>query len=362
MFGEGTLFIGIILAALAFVSLADIVRDRQKLFDARLTEDERQRLTRFAAFVLLPLSVLAHEGGHAAMVKVYGGEIVDFGFYLFYGFVAHIGVYTPLELAVIAFSGPLVNIVIGLVVLAWAWYRPLTPERVAGNYLLFVFGALELFNALVFYPVFDALGGIAGDWQSIYSRDTPLFSSLIALNHIALLVGAAVIWRNPRFQAGYAPRTGRRVKVIHTPIAGVPTPRGDGNTEAVDRQNDMGGVLTVAAATAADGWRHPVQLLTDAQAGGSQVILRWESNGFNRALLIHAMPGVPGEVGENGEPSTHRVELHAAIEAPSMNVPPFQRPLARIDGQPNVPELIPYIQRFLEYIDNWDGATVVSPN
>lgn len=343
------------MAALAFVSLADIARDRAKLFDARLTEDERQRLTRFAAFVLLPLSVLAHEGGHAIMVTVFGGEIVDFGFYLFYGYVGHIGLYTSLELAVISFSGPLVNIVIGLAVLAWAWYRPMKPERVAGNYLLFVFGALELFNALVFYPVFDALGGIAGDWGTIYSRDTPLFSILIALNHIALLVGAAIIWRNERFQAGYAQRTGRRVRVIHTPITGVPASEISSDGDMANRQREMGGLLTVAAATAAEGWRHPVLLLTDAQAGGSQVVLRWESNGFNRALLIHAT--LPA-----GDAAEQRVELHAAIEAPSMNVPPFQRPLARVDGQPNVRELIPYIQRFLDYIDDWDGATVVSPN
>jgi hypothetical protein len=353
MFGEGTLFIGLIMAALAFVSLADIARDRQKLFDARLTEDERQRLTRFAAFVLLPLSVLAHEGGHAVMVKVFGGEVVDFGFYLFYGYVGHIGLYTHLELAVIAFAGTFVNVVIGLAVLAFAWYRPLKPERIGLNYLLFVFGALELFNALVFYPVFDAMGGVAGDWQTIYSRDTPVFSALIALNHIALLVGAAVIWRSPRFQAGYAQRIGRRVRVVHTPVTGVPSAQPDANAETANRQREMGGILTVAAATAADGWRHPVQLLTDAQAGGSQVVVRWESNGFNRALLIHAAVG---------EPAEQRVELHAAIEAPSMNVPPFQRALARIDGTPTVPELIPYILRFLDYIDDWNGATVVSPN
>jgi hypothetical protein len=354
MFGEGSLFIGLFMAALAVVSVRDVALDRKRLFDARLTEDERQRLTRFAAFVLLPLSVMAHEGGHALAVKLFGGEVVDFGFYFFYGYVSHIGFYTPLEIATIAFAGPLVNIVTGLAVIAWAWYRSMKPERVAGNYLLFIFGALSLFNALVFYPVFDALGGIAGDWEDIYSRETPIFSILIALNHIAILAAAVILWRNPRFQAAYGEKTGRRVTVVHTPIAGVgaASPAGS-NDDLAARQREMGGLLTVAAATAADGWRHPVQLLTDAQVGGSQVVLRWQSGGFNRALLIHATVD---------DTSNQRVELHAAIEAPSMNVPPFQRALARIDGQPTAHELIPYISRFLEYVDTWDGASVVSPN
>jgi hypothetical protein len=332
-----TPILGLIVAVAAVATLVDTWRDRAALFDARFTADERQRMLRLAMFVLLPLSVLAHEGGHAVFVKVFGGEIVDFGFYMVYGFVAHVGRYTPLELAIIAFSGSAVNIVLGVGAFAMAWFRPLR-QRPAINYLLFVFAALEMFNALIFYPVFDALGGVAGDWSTIYTRETPVFSALVGLLHAALLIAAVIIWRSPRFQAGYAERTGLR-RVSETP--------GD------NEQQELTGILTVAAALATNGWRHSVQLHSDAQAGGAQVIIRWQSDGFQRALLVHStLSTVPDQ----------HVELHAAIEPNTHELPPYQRTLARIDGQPTAQELVPYIRRFLDFVDSWNGATVTTPN
>ncbi len=334
-----TPILGLIVAVAAVATLVDTWRDRAALFDARFTADERQRVLRLAMFVLLPLSVLAHEGAHALFVKLFGGEIVDFGFYMVYGFVAHIGRYTPLELGLIAFSGSAINIILGVGAFLVAWFRPM-QQRPAINYLLFVFAALELFNALVFYPVFDALGGVAGDWSTIYSRDTPVFSILIGLLHAALLIAAALIWRSPAFQAGYAERTGlRRVRQ---------TPAGDGS-----EQQELTGILTVAAALATDGWRHQVQLMSDAQASGAQTIIRWQSDGFQRALLVHATL--------SDDPNQH-VEIHAAIEPDNQEMPPYQRTLARIDGQPTAQELVPYIRRFLDFIDSWNGATITTPN
>jgi hypothetical protein len=334
-----TPILGLIVAVAAVATVVDTWRDRAALFDARFTADERQRVLRLAMFVLLPLSVLAHEGAHALFVKLFGGEIVDFGFYMVYGYVAHVGYYTPLELGLIAFSGSAINIILGVGAFLLAWFRPF-KQRPAINYLLFVFAALELFNALVFYPVFDALGGVAGDWSTIYSRDTPVFSILIGLLHAALLIAAVLIWRSPRFQAGYAERTGlRRV--------GQPT-GGDAG-----EQQEMTGILTVAAALATDGWRHPVQLMSDAQAGGSQAIVRWQSGGFQRALLVHATL--------SNDPDQH-VELHAAVEPDNQEMPPYERTLARIDGQPTAQELVPYIRRFLDFIDSWNGATITTPN
>jgi hypothetical protein len=335
-----TPILGLIVAVAAIATVVDTWRDREALFDARFTADERQRILRLAIFVLLPLSVLAHEGGHALFVKLFGGEVVDFGFYMVYGYVAHIGVYTPLELGLIAFSGSLVNIILGVGAFLIAWFRPF-KQRPAINYLLFVFAALELFNALIFYPVFDAMGGIAGDWSTIYSHDTPVFSSLIGLMHMTLLGAAVLIWRNPRFQEGYAERTGlRRV-------------RQPGDPTSDDEQREMTGILTVAAALATDGWRHKVQLMADNQIGGSQAIIRWQSGGFQRALLIHATLS---------DDSDQRVEIHGAVEPDNQEMPPYQRTLARIDGQPTAQELVPYIRRFLDFVDSWNGATISTPN
>jgi hypothetical protein len=335
-----TPILGLIVAVAAVATVVDTWRDREALFDARFTADERQRMLRLALFVLLPLSVLAHEGGHALFVKLFGGEVVDFGFYMVYGYVAHIGRYTPLELGLIAFSGSLVNIILGVGAFLTAWFRPF-KERPAINYVLFVFAGLELFNALIFYPVFDAMGGIAGDWSTIYSRDTPVFSILIGLLHVTLLGAAVLIWRSPRFQEGYAERTGlRRV-------------RQPGDPSGDEEQREMTGILTVAAALATDGWRHQVQLMADNQIGGSQAIIRWQSGGFQRALLVHA---------SLSDDPNQRVELHGAVEPDNQEMPPYQRTLARIDGQPTAQELVPYIRRFLDFIDSWNGATISTPN
>jgi hypothetical protein len=128
-----------------------------------------------------------------------------------------------------------------------------------------------------------------------------------------------------------------------------------GGAGAHPEQQEMTGLLAVAAAVASNDWRHPVQLMTDAQADGSQVVLRWASGGFQRALLVHAT--------YSDDPEQH-VELHAAIQADAdgMRAPAYQRALARIDGSPTAQELVPYVRRFLDFVDTWDGTTVVSPN
>ena len=164
-----------------------------------------------------------------------------------------------LQLATIALAGPLVNVVLGLAAAAIAWYR---PRRAVYNYMLFVFAALDLANALIFYPLLDAFGGVAGDYQTIYSRDTPLFSSLIALNHLAILICAFVIWRSPRFQHGYAERTG---------LVGM---GGVSDGARARKQQQLASVLVDAANTASAGWKHAIMFAPDAQAGGAQLVLR----------------------------------------------------------------------------------------
>ena len=335
--GPSFIFMFAISALLAGVSVVDVVQHHRTLFDGRFTLDERQRLLRFVLFVLLPLSVLAHEGGHALVVKAFGGEVVGFGFFLYYGYVEHIGRYTDLELAMIAFAGPAVNIVLGLGALALGWYRPMNaPAR----YLLLLFGIFGLANALIFYPAIDVLGGVAGDWETIYSRRTPLFSLSVGVLHAAILVAGIIVWRSATLRRECESRTGLR-----------PTPLRRHLQHPGPRQ--VAGMLTVAGALATNGWTHPVHLVADAQAGGSQLILRWESRGFQRALVVHST--LPED------PERH-IELHAGIEAPGSGIPPYHRPLARVDGTPTTHELVPYIRRYLDLVDSWDGASVTTPN
>jgi hypothetical protein len=333
------LIIGVMMALVAGVSLVDVVRERASVFDARVTGRDRHLLFRLAAFVLLPLSVLAHEGGHALAVKLFGGEVVGFGFYLYYGYVEHIGTYTPIERALISVAGPGVNVVLGLAAVAFAWFR---PTRKSINYLLFVFSAFELGNALIFYPVFDALGGIAGDWETIYSRRTPAFSIAVGVIHLAILGAAVIFWRNTRIQAGYEARTG-------FPLRSKPVqPLTD------DQRRELAGILQDAAAAAGADWPHRMSIGADAQQGGTQVVMRWESRGFRRALLVHA--------GMQKQDTSPRIELHAAVQARDDGAPQLRRPVGRFTGQPTSAELTPYLRRILEFVDGWDGSTPIAPN
>lgn len=333
VFFDSTGIISIFLLVAAGATLWDVARGRRELFDQRLTADDRNRLLRLVVFVLLPLSIVLHEVGHAVAVKAFGGEVLSFGFYLYYGYVEHFGRYTPLDIAIISLAGPIVNVILGLGAFAVAWFR---PRRAAVNYLLFVFCAFELFNALVFYPLFDFGGGIAGDFSSMYSRDTPLFSLTVGVGHLTILAGAAVFWRTPRYRAGYEERTGRR----RTRVSGT-------------ERWQMADVLARAAIDASSGWRHEVAVSGDAQSGGTQMVLRWQSTGFQRALLVHST--------HSDDPQQH-VELHAAVHPDRSGPPPYQRPLMRVDGQPQMDELTLYIRRSLDFVDTWDGTSVISPS
>ncbi|CCF86031.1 hypothetical protein [Nitrolancea hollandica] len=86
--------LSIILSLVAIRVLVTTVRDRKQLFDRNFTPQDRQRLSEAAFFLLLPISVLLHEVGHAVTVLAFGGQVVDFGYYLFFGYVQYQGAFT----------------------------------------------------------------------------------------------------------------------------------------------------------------------------------------------------------------------------------------------------------------------------
>lgn len=325
-----------ILMGVAFVAVSyDAIRHAERIFAEPATSDSRSRILRLVLFGLLPLSIIFHELGHAVAVWSFGGEVLDFGFYFYYGYVSFnaFGL-SDLDLGLIAFAGPLVSVVIGLIALAVAWFW---PRRTPVNYLLFLLGGLELANALVFYPVIDAVGGVGdgGDWSQIYSSSTPIFSGAVGVVHAAILIGAVVAWKSESFQRGYHQRTGQ---VYRT-------------REETARRSDLAQIMARAATRAIDGWRHHVQLVADGQAGGIQAVLRWQSDGFHRSVVVHATP-LDG--------SDPHVEIHAAIRAEDPGMPPYQRALTRINGQPNIEQLADHIRTALDTVDAWDGAISVN--
>jgi len=323
------------MALASIATLWDTVRHHRTLFAEPMSVDTRSRLLRLVIFVLLPASIILHELGHAAAIHMVGREVLDYGFYFVYGYVSYnaFGL-TPYEQGFIALAGPAVSVAIGLVALAIGWFK---PTRAPINYVLLVFGALELANALIFYPVLDALGGAGdgGDWRQIYQTETPGILIPVAILHAGFLTAALLAWRSEDVRRGFAQRTGQIYRTH----------------EQISRRSELARIMASAASQATDQWAHPVELVADAQRGGIQMVLRWQSRGFNRALLVHAPPL------DGADP---HIEIHAAIRAMEPGLPPYERPLNRVDGPPNVDELAAYIRRALDTVDDWDGALTVN--
>ncbi len=329
MFSNGFAFL---LGLAALGTLYIVIRDRKSLFDDEITADDRGKLLQLTIFILLPATIVLHEVGHAIAVKLFGGTIVDYGFGFYYGFVSHVGEYSRIELGWIALSGTLVNVVLAAIALAIFWFWPRSKPI---NFLLVAFAALQLANALIFYPILDAFGGIVGDWSTIYSTETPIFSITVAAIHILILVGAVLAWKSPAMQQAFTERTGlQRLPARDT--AG---------------RNQLSSVIARASAQAQHGWKHPVELVADAQAGGFQMVLRWNSGNFQRAVVVHGSPP------EERDP---HIEIHAAVKPESPGIPPAERPISRIDGMPDVDQLAAHITQTLDFVDTWDGANVTS--
>ena len=243
--------------AFAFAATVwDAVSNRKTLFAEPMTTDSRSRVLRLVIFALLPLSIIFHEFGHAFAIRAFGREVLDFGFFFFYGYVSYDprGL-SPTEEGLIALAGPLVSVIIGLLALAIGWFRPM---RTAFASMLLLFGILELANALVFYPVMDAIGAVGegGDWRVIYSTETPVIGIPVAIFHAAILAGGIFVWRSGSIRSEYAVRTGR-VRRTRAQIG---------------KRSELARIMSNAAGAASNQWKHPIELVADAQLGGIQMI------------------------------------------------------------------------------------------
>ena len=104
------------------------------------------------------------------MVRLYGGQVLDWGFYGFAGYVAFDPrEFTDAQQIVIAAAGTAVNLLLAGIAVALVFLkRP--PFRAAINELLITFTWISLLNALVVYPLLDFVSGLEGDWTQMYRR------------------------------------------------------------------------------------------------------------------------------------------------------------------------------------------------
>ncbi len=158
--------------------------DRAHLRQSPLTPRKKYQADQAAYFIAVPISVFFHELAHALTVWLFGGQVIEFGYRFFWGFVQHQGVYTPAERWLIALAGTLGSLLTGLTIWLLMRQRPAPALRYFGLRAL----RFQIYFSLIYYPLFT-LAGFDGDWATIYDFGaTPVLSAVTAVTHAAILL------------------------------------------------------------------------------------------------------------------------------------------------------------------------------
>jgi tetratricopeptide (TPR) repeat protein len=183
-------FLAIIFTGLSFVQMYQGLPVWQRLWQkwgawqsGPLTQKRKQLAEEAAFYVAVPLGVFLHELGHALMVVLFGGRVLEFGFFFFWGYVLPEGVFTAVESWIIASAGTWANLLFALAV--WLAWRNRPSSFV--HYLMLRTIRFQIFFALIYYPIFTLFLQI-GDWRTIYDfAATPLLSGTTAVSHLLIL-------------------------------------------------------------------------------------------------------------------------------------------------------------------------------
>lgn len=173
---------------------ARIIQNRATLRQEPLTR-EKQRLAEQAAFFLgVPPAVFIHELAHALAIVVFGGQVAEFGYRVFWGYVVPSGTFTAVQSWIIAVAGTLGSLIFGLFV--WILLRR-SSSRTVQYFGLRTF-RFQVYFSLIYYPIFTLFLSV-GDWRTIYNfAATPVLSAATAVAHVLLLF---LFWRAD--QAGF---------------------------------------------------------------------------------------------------------------------------------------------------------------
>lgn len=250
--------------------ITQLVRNWRATWDHNFTQTDRQLVDQAAFFVLIPVSVVLHELGHAVAVWGFGKEVVDFGFYGFAGYVA----YQPFGLSeiqqtIISAAGSLVNLLLCLIALAVVLlWKP--PMRAAFNELLIQFVFISGLNAFILYPLLDVLSGLNGDWLQMYDSGVPWLTAVIIACQAAVIGLGYWLFTNEGMKAKFARLTGVPPGYERGLLGGI-------KPGAVKPMSFTPAERTLhqAAERVAGGWPSRVTTSTQRFPTGSAVILQW---------------------------------------------------------------------------------------
>jgi hypothetical protein len=331
----GFALIGLFYLVIGARVVVQLARNFRATFDRTFTRQDRALVDQAAFFVLVPISVALHELGHAATIKLFGGDVLGWGFYGFAGYVAFDPAqFTEAQQIIIAAAGTVVNIVLGALAVGLVFLkRP--PFRAAINELLIQFTWISLLNALILYPLLDFATGLNGDWMQMYDFRVPPLNVAILIVHVTVLGVMFWAWKSPRVRA--------RIAVLTEGEPGPSPSRRRGVIPANPTGSEV--ALREAATRVASGWPIPVEAAIQRSASGSALVLSWGEDPARRSVIAAA-------------PEAGGIEFSGAIRDGARVLE--QRALGRDPAPLDGDRLTMMLRLAMETVDGWsvprDGA------
>ncbi len=156
-----------------------------------LTPHKKSLANQASFFIAVPIAVFIHEAAHALAIILAGGEVIEFQYRVFWGYVVPQGTFSASQFWFIAMAGTLGSLCFGLIL--WLMTRQAQSSTI--RYFGLRAFRFQIYFSLIYYPLFT-LFGFDGDWRTIYDfSKTPLLSASTAMAHLVILF---LFWRFDR--------------------------------------------------------------------------------------------------------------------------------------------------------------------
>jgi hypothetical protein len=173
-------------------------RSWKHMWGPRAGASTRQVAAMVAFFLLVPVGVLLHELGHVLAAWAAGLQVFGLHYFFYWGYVVHASG-TDLQNWFVSLAGNFASYALGVACLFLALRIP--PRRPAINIILAQLGILEIVQTLIAYPLMSLDPAFQGDWDTIYSLDTPVPAAIALAVHLASLVAFVILLnRNARMR------------------------------------------------------------------------------------------------------------------------------------------------------------------
>lgn len=321
----------------AVLLVVEIVRNRDEWRQEPLTRAKQQQAEQAAFFVGVPPAVLVHELAHAAAIWLFGGQVVEFGYRVFWGYVVPQGSFTAAQNWLIAVAGTLGSLAFGAGL--WLLLRR-NRSRTVQYFGLRAF-RFQIYFSLLYYPLFSLFLPI-GDWRTIYNfAATPLVSGATAVVHAALLLwfwraDRAGTFERPAFDTAAEQARFEAATAAGDPMAqlrAVQTLRQGGAPHRANRALDA---FLVAYPNSAEGHLQRALLGTQGRGGvgrpsveAARRALALGLREVNDAALAHQLIALH-EL-ERGDGRAAQIELDAALTPTSGHDPDWLPDLRRAE-------------------------------